>query len=658
MIALASHRLLPPKETLVFHRLALLLLALVMSLAALGMPVPAAATARPNAVPGELLVRLRPGVALASDGSPQWTRLWTGTTRLGAQLVALGAHTATPIARTIPVYRLQLAPDADLIAAAAQLAADPAVVYAEPNYQRKLARVPNDAVYPQQWALPVIQAPEAWDITTGGAIVVAVVDTGVDRSHPDLADKVLPGYNVFAGNNDANDDNGHGTAVAGLIAAHGNNGAGIAGLCWGCQILPVKALSSGGMGNDAGVAEGIRWAADNGARVINLSLGGSDESQTLHEAVQYALDKGIVVVAASGNERATDNKPNYPAAYPEVVAVGATAPGDGLTGFSNTGDYVDLAAPGVGLWTTLPGDSYGPPNGTSFSSPYVAGAAALVLTLRSDLGWYDVGCILEATADDRGTPGKDPEYGYGRLNVLRAVQLASNYTGCPLATPTPTPAPTPVPAPAPVTGNAPPAFAPIAPPTLSAKVRFFPETGHSLRGEFLRYWTAQGGLRIFGYPISEEYSENGQDGRAYTVQYFERHRFEFHPENAPPYNVLLSRIGDAVLQATGRDWFTFPKTGDTPGCLTFPTTGQSICGVFLSYWRANGLEFDRVAGKSYAENLALFGQPISPPQPEEIAPGVVITVQWFERARFEDHGAGRVLLGLLGNTLTSARGWR
>jgi hypothetical protein len=189
-------------------------------------------------------------------------------------------------------------------------------------------------------------------------------------------------------------------------------------------------------------------------------------------------------------------------------------------------------------------------------------------------------------------------------------------------------------------------------------VRYFPETSHSLRGAFLSYWEAQGGLPIFGFPTSEEFVEAGADGMPYTVQYFERHRFELHPENAAPYNVLLARIGDDVLRAAGRDWQAFPKTGPRSGCLYFEATGQSVCEPLLSYWRSNGLEFDGRAGKSYAESLALFGQPLSPPQTEELAPGVFVTVQWFERARFEDHGAGRVLLGLLGNELTQRRGWR
>lgn len=587
--------------------------------------------------------------------------------RPGQPIAALGLRGATPLFSDAAgaLYRVPVAPGADVDTLTARLAANPAVRYVEPNRRRTLQRTPNDEVLRQQWGLRNILAEQAWDITTGGPIVVAVLDTGVDGSHPDLQGKVLPGHNVFSGGANAGDDNGHGTAVAGLIAANTDNRTGIAGLCWGCRILPVKVLDANGGGNDATVAAGIRWAADNGARVINMSLGGAGESETLREAVEYAAAKGIVLVAASGNEREAGNPVSYPAAYSQVIAVGATGNADTITGFSNTGDYLDIAAPGVGLWTTLPDGRYGPPNGTSFSSPYVAGAAALVLTQRPDLGWYDVACVLQASADDKGAPGKDPEYGWGRLNVLQAVQLAPVYTGCPLEAPAPQPAPEPAPQPAPepapapppLPGAAPAAFAPIAP-VSGPGVRYFPETGHSLRGTFLSYWEAHGGLPIFGYPTSEEFIETGADGKPYTVQYFERHRFELHPENAPPYNVLLARIGDDLLRASGRDWQAFPKTGPRSGCLYFEATGQSICEPLLSYWRSNGLEFDGRAGVSYAESLALFGQPLSPPQTEELAPGVFVTVQWFERTRLEDHGAGRVLLGLLGNELVQRRGWR
>jgi type VII secretion-associated serine protease mycosin len=567
---------------------------------------------------------------------------------LNTVLADLRATHADLLGAGSDTYRLELDTERDAAELAALLDAHPAVAFGEPNYVRTMLQAPDDPFIPEQWALTNIRAFDAWDITTGAGVAIAVIDTGVSSAHPDLQGQILPGYNAVNDSDRSEDDNGHGTAVSGLIAARTDNGEGIAGLCWDCAIIPIKALDSLGRGSDASLARGIRWAADSGARVINLSLGGTGDNQVLREAVEYANSRGVLLVAASGNERERGNAVVYPAAYPEVLAVGGTGNTDQIVGFSNTGDHVDLAAPSVGLWTTIIGErQYGPPNGTSFSSPYVAGAAGLVWTLRPDLAHTDVKCILEASADDQGTPGKDPEYGWGRLNVLRALQLAQEYSGCPLA-----------PAPAPQPGGGPAAFAPVASIPTTAEQVYFPQTQHTLRGAFKRYWEQHGGLPIFGYPISEEFVEQGDDGRDYVVQYFERHRFEFHPENAPPYNVQLSRMGDLVLQSQGRSWFTFPKSGPAPGCLFFEATGQTICEPFLSAWSSSGLEFDGRPGKSNAESLALFGQPLSPPQVEEIAPGVSVTVQWFERARFEDHGADGVLLGLLSSDLARSRGWR
>ncbi len=615
-------------------------------------------------VPGVVLLRPAPGVSLSALGQANHPRL----ERL---LVSLGASAATPIGPGAPTYRLWIDPTSDPLKAAALLNADPALLYAEPEYLMTPLRMPNDPDLARQWSLETLQVPAAWDVTIGAQVVIAVLDTGVDGGHTDLFGQVLPGYNIYSGGADAGDDNGHGTAVAGLIASTGDNGQGIAGLCWGCRILPVKVLNAQGAGSDATVAAGMRWAVDHGARVINLSLGGPNDTRTLREAVQYALDHGVLIVAASGNERQTSNTPSYPSAYPEVLAVGATDRQDRLTDFSNTGDHLDLAAPGVGIFSTLPGGAYAALTGTSFASPWVAASAGLVLSLRPDLGWYDLSCILRATADDRGAPGRDPEYGYGRLNVLRAVQLAADYHGCPFDPPAPVPQPVPeqpqpIPAPQPVPQQPQPtppevvpapAFAAVPPPPPDADLRYFPETGHTLRGAFRGYWERQGGIGTFGFPISEELLETATDGRAYTVQYFERHRFELHPEQPSLYQVQLTRIGDATLQAAGRDWFSFPRSGQVPGCRYFAETGQSLCEPFLSAWRAAGLDLG-VRGISEAESLALFGMPISAAQEEEVAPGVRLTVQWFERARLEHHGGGRVMRGLLGSEYTHLRGWR
>lgn len=310
----------------------------------------------------------------------------------------------------------------------------------------------------------------------------------------------------------------------------------------------------------------------------------------------------------------------------------------------------------MGLWTTLPGETYGKPDGTSFSSPFVVGVAGLILTVRSDLRQTDVECILKASADDRGPAGRDDEYGWGRLNALRAVQLAQTYTTCPLDRPVTIPAPVAAPTPTPLPShNAATAFAPVSPILSTSEQVYFSETQHTLRGSFLRYWQHYGGIATFGYPISEEFVETGENGQPRTVQYFERQRFELRSDYAPPYNIQLSRLGDELLQARGQSWFTFDKGERQPDCLFFEETGHSLCGSFLAYWRSCGLEMDGVPGYSIDENLALSGQPLSEPQVEHTTTGDR-TVQWFERARLEDH-AGTVQAGLIGSELVQTSAW-
>ncbi|MFV9503487.1 MAG: S8 family serine peptidase [Oscillochloridaceae bacterium umkhey_bin13] len=617
-------------------RLGLILLMLLSLLL-----IPSPVRAQGDGLTGELIVALAPGIELTADGR-------SSDPLLDRQFRQLGVHSARPLAAGSSTYLLQIKAQHDPALAASRLHGSPGIMYAEPNLRQQVWRTPNDPGLADQWPLRQIRAAEAWEITTGEPIIIAVLDTGVDERHPDLANKLLPGYNSLLGRPGALDDNGHGTAVAGQIAAQSDNAMGIAGICWGCTILPIKVLDYRGIGSTFSVAQGLRWAADNGARVINLSLGGSRPSQTLREAVQYATERGILVVAAVGNEAELGNAPSYPAAYPEVLAVGGVGPDDQVASFSNTGNYLGLSAPASSGLTTVPGGNYAPTTGTSFASPWVAGAAGLLLSLRPDLDWFDLACILQASADDLGSPGRDATYGYGRLNLVQALTLAQSYQGCPLNEA----------ATAPGRERQPlPAFAPVAP-SEDPAVRFFPETGHTLRGEFRNYWERQGGLAIFGFPISEELLETGSDGQVYTVQYFERHRLEFHPANAEPYRVLLSRIGDELLKTSGRDWFTFPRNRPSNNCRIFPETGHSVCDLFLRTWRSSGLELDGRPGISEAESMALFGLPLSPAQSEEVAPGVWVTVQWFERARLEDHGEAGILRGLLGNELVDRLGLR
>jgi subtilisin family serine protease len=236
---------------------------------------------------------------------------------------------------------------------------------------------PNDTLWANQWGLRQLGLPRAWDLTRGApGVVVAVVDTGVDASHPDLRAAVLPGLDVTDAGG-TGDPEGHGTAVAGIIAARTDNLTGQAGVCWSCKLLPIKALNASGVGDTSVVATGIVTAVDLGARVVNLSLGGPTPSQALADAVAYAQQKGAVVVAAAGNSALA--VPFYPAAYAGVVAVAGSDPGRRLYSWSDYGDWVSLAAPGCNVAPTLNG-GYGDFCGTSSATPIVSGLAALAMS--------------------------------------------------------------------------------------------------------------------------------------------------------------------------------------------------------------------------------------------------------------------------------------
>jgi len=294
--------------------------------------------------------------------------------------------------------------------------------FVERNYIVTADALPNDPLYPQQWGLSTVSAPAAWDTTVGTGTTIAIVDTGIDISHPDLSDRIVAGYNTLTDSSDAMDDNGHGTRMAGVAAATGFNDLGVIGVAPNAWLMPIKSLGSTGAGTYADIAQGIVYATDHGARVINLSLGGAVDSSTLFTAVTYALDHGVVLVAAAGNDGFSARA--YPAAYPGVIAVAATDVGDSVATFSNYGSWISLAAPGVGILTTNLGGGYSDSTGTSPASPFVAGAAALVLSLNPQLQPQEVAAILDLASDDRGAPGVDPHFGWGRLNVGRAVAQA------------------------------------------------------------------------------------------------------------------------------------------------------------------------------------------------------------------------------------------
>lgn len=302
----------------------------------------------------------------------------------------------------------------------AALRGHPGVRAAGYDGRRHAALVPNDPLYGTDQAeyLGAAAFPLAWDTTTGASVTVAVVDTGVN-AHAEFGARLLPGYDAVEKDSTPQDDNGHGTAVAGAIGAAGNNGEGIAGANWQVRLLPVRVLDAKGAGFDTDIADGIVWAVDNGADVINLSLAGPGTTDVLDSAVRYATTRGVLVVAAAGNESTTE--PQYPAAAPGVLAVGATAADRKVAQFSNYGHWVDMVAPGVGIVTTSHTGGYVQHNGTSFAAPLVAGAASLVLGAHPDAGAEAVVNMLLRGSLDVGPPGRDRFSGFGHLDVAKAL---------------------------------------------------------------------------------------------------------------------------------------------------------------------------------------------------------------------------------------------
>jgi len=293
--------------------------------------------------------------------------------------------------------------------------------YVEPLIRVQADFTPSDPYYSQQWGLPKIGAPAAWDISRGSAgVVIAVVDTGVSLSHTDLSTHIdtVNDYDFANQDSVADDDQGHGTHVAGIAAASANGSHGV-GVAPNCTILPVKVLDADGSGSSFDVADGIEWAADHGAGVINLSLGSASYSSVIAEAVVYAQGQDVVVVAASGNDGWSGVM--YPAAYPGVLGVGATDSSDSRASFSNYGPEVDLSAPGVGIVSTSYTGGMTTMSGTSMATPFVAGAAGLVRAIAPSYSWAQVSARLTATASDKGAAGRDDYFGYGRLNVAAAV---------------------------------------------------------------------------------------------------------------------------------------------------------------------------------------------------------------------------------------------
>lgn len=332
-----------------------------------------------------------------------------------------------------------------------QYQANPQVLYAEPNFRTQAFAITNDTSLTQQWGLFKINAandtqPSAWDTTTGDpTIKIAILDTGIETSHPELSEKIITSAN-FTDSPTTSDQAGHGTHVAGIAAAASNNGNGIAGAGYNTSLLNGKVLGDNGSGYYSWLASGIIWAADQGAQVINMSLGGSSASTTLEDAINYAWNKGSVIVAAAGNSG--NSQLNYPGYYQNVIAVAATDTNDAKASFSTYGNWVDVAAPGVSIYSTYKDNSYSSLSGTSMATPFAAGTSALIWAKGTCATNTCVREQLEKTADPIN--GTGTYWTWGRINAYSAVSdITLSPTATPSATPTNTPTPTASPTPTP-----------------------------------------------------------------------------------------------------------------------------------------------------------------------------------------------------------------
>ena len=372
--------------------------------AALGVAGPHTVSLVPRFVPDVLMVRFRPGTS-----AMQRDRVLAGAgvtvdhaiPRIGVVVVRMPPDRRDQALRFLRTSRWVARAERDAVL-------------------ERLDTTPNDTYWGSQWGLRRIGLPGAWDRTRGGpGVVVAVLDTGVDANHPDLRGAVLPGFDVVGNTTTTTDAEGHGTSVAGIIAARSDNATGVAGICWTCSILPVKVLGDDGTGDMATLAAGIVKAVDAGARVINMSLGGPADSATLDQAISYAVAKNAVLVAAAGNDGVST--PFYPAANPNVISVAATDDADQLYPWSNRGDWVRVTAPGCDSAPGLSG-SYVDFCGTSAAAPVVSGLAALAISVQPTAGRD---AIMQAISDTTDVPASATK---GRVDAPKSLSALAPRT--------------------------------------------------------------------------------------------------------------------------------------------------------------------------------------------------------------------------------------
>lgn len=357
-------------------------------------------------------------VHFAADSTPELRAAWIA--QMGGELVAWMPQIGVAEVRLL---------GQDVAAAAAQpLMASDIIAYAEADQVVSATYDPDDPDFSDDmmsYGLKHVQALDAWDIVTGSQeIVIAVIDTGINAEHPEFAGRLVDGYDFINNDHQPEDLSGHGTHVAGVIAAALDNGEGVAGVCPNCTLMPVKVLNRYNLGSWSQLAQGILFAADNGARVINLSLGATSRSETLARAIDYAIESGVVVVASAGNNGS--DRPFYPAAFDGVIGVSATTIKGEHWAKSDFGSYIDLSAPGELIYSTYHkldnayrGYTY--MSGTSMAAPFVSGVAGLLFSVEPNLGAEQVIEAMRLGADDLGPDGWDADFGFGRINAKGAL---------------------------------------------------------------------------------------------------------------------------------------------------------------------------------------------------------------------------------------------
>lgn len=318
------------------------------------------------------------------------------------------------------LFIVDLPPGMPEQAVATQLARNPHLKFAEIDPIFKPSLVTTDPYLGSAWHLGKINAQGAWDKTLGSGVTIAILDTGVDGTHPDLAANMVAGWNAYDNNSNAADVTGHGTAVAGTAAAVANNALGVSGVAGGAKIMPIRISDTSGNATGSAVAQGLTFAADNGAKVANISFAGLVGNSTVGAAAQYMKSKGGLVVVSAGNTGSNTGQ----SVDSNLIPVSATESTDVVATWSSYGNFVAVAAPGNYIWSTVKGGSYGQWYGTSFASPVVAGTVALMRSVRPDLSNSQVESLLYASAIDLGAAGKDIYYGHGRVDANAAVLAA------------------------------------------------------------------------------------------------------------------------------------------------------------------------------------------------------------------------------------------